>query len=369
MFPDPIKMERSINAEPAGQTSHLSSTTSNTISAMPSSHPIQQLEHVIMKAEAADPPGRARDLLRPIQGTIKVREQHYEDCLKEKDAQVLALKLELFKVKMSAKEMDEKFLAVRGELRDTKGDFRSLKSQAREGEKRIGELEAEKLAWLEDSCDKVKELEAARADLQLEVDSLRDTVNRQSSEMFDLRVKGIAQRGEIHFLMKNIVALQEDLELKRAAADWLAQNGPSLQDDFHRMQDEITELKEKGAEMAKMMARGAREWHIDRVSHGVAEPEVIGASEGEALTNTGRSNRGDSVKLRNVELGNEMRVRSWASKEHRRATNSPQAKRSRSGQVKRGFEVSDPYVGMDIGEEVKIVQYRRKRMSLFQYVA
>ena len=368
MLSDPIKMERPIKSEPASQTSYLWSPASIAPSAMPGSHPIQQLEQVIMEAEAADPPGRARDLLRPIQETIKVREQHYEDCLKEKDAQVLALKLELSKAKLGAKELDEYFQAVRSELRDTKREIRSLKSQAREDENRMRELEAEKLACVEENDENCKKMEATRADLQGEVDTLRGTITGQDEDIFDLRVEGIAQRGEIHFLKKDIEALQKDLELKRAAADWLAQHGPSLQEDFHRMKDEITELKAKGAEMARLMAKGAREWDSDvvRPDDGVLEPETSGALAGYPSSNT-RSPQLREPK-RHGEMGSEGEpmVGFWASKEHRRAMNSPQAKRSRNGQVKQGHEVADPYVGMDVGKELETVQYRRKRMSLFQ---
>lgn len=368
MLSDPIKMERPIKSEPASQTSYLRSPTSIAPSAMPGSHPIQQLEQVIMEAEAADPSGRARDLLRPIQETIKVREQHYEDCLKEKDAQVLALKLELSKAKLGAKELDEYFQAVRSELRDTKGEIRSLRSQVREDEKRIRQLEAEKLACVEENNENCKKMEATRADLEAEVDTLRGTITGQDEELFDLRVEDITQRGEIHFLKKDIEALQRDLESNRAAADWLAHNGPSLQENFHKMKDEITELKAKGAEMARLMAKGAREWESDvvRPDSGVLGPGASGALAGYPSSNARNPQLREPKRYGEMGAEGEPMVGLWASKEHRRAMNSPQAKRSRNGQVKQGYEFADPYVGMDVGKELEIVQHRRKRMSLLQ---
>ncbi|KAH7400417.1 hypothetical protein BKA64DRAFT_778843 [Cadophora sp. MPI-SDFR-AT-0126] len=259
----------------------------------PSSHPIQQLEQVIIKAEDADPPGRARSLLRPIQETIKVQEQHYEDCLKEKDAQVLALKLELSKAKLSTEEMDENLLVLRGELQDAEREIRSVKSQAREDKAKTLQLESEKLCWAEGNHRRVEELEAARADLQLEIAFLGNTTKEKKKELFDLRVTDITQRGEIHFLKKDIETLRKNIQLKTATTDWLVHNGPSLQQDFHKMRDKIAELKSKGAKMAKLMAKSAREWESDVAGLGNSgmDADITVLLEEKGSSNAGKPNQ------------------------------------------------------------------------------
>ncbi|KAK0108643.1 hypothetical protein ONS95_003436 [Cadophora gregata] len=201
-----------------------------------------------------------RVLLRPIQGTIRVREQHYKNCLKEKDTQILALKLELSKAKLSAKATDEYLLEVRGELQDAKRDMRRLRSEVEQDEKKILELETKNLGSAKGNGRKIQEYNDSMVVLQHELATLGDTVDEQTAKLFDLHMEDIAQRGEIHLLKKDIEALQKTLEVNRAAADWLVQNGPSLQEDFRRMADEIGELKYKGADMARLMTKSARKW-------------------------------------------------------------------------------------------------------------
>ncbi|PVH70914.1 hypothetical protein DL98DRAFT_119120 [Cadophora sp. DSE1049] len=361
-MPPPIK------CDPGTPSSRLPSSAAEPSSNLPSSHPIQQLEQVIMKAEDADPPGRARDLLRPIQETIKVREQHYEDCLKEKDAQVLALKLELSNAKLSAKEMDENLLAVRGELRGAKRDICILKSQAQEYEKKILELETEKLGWAEGNVGKFEQLEAARADLQSEVASLSNTVIEQKKELFDLRVKGIAQSGEIHFLKKDIEALRNDLELKREAADWLVHNGPSLQQDFHRMRDEITELKTKGAEMASLMTSSARKWKSAVAHRGNVgmERDDSGAVEQESSLIVAKSNRVVVKRRKEADLDEVILVHSLGHEKRRHVASSSLRKDTRHHDAELWVEDADPYVGIDDVDQVGFPEHRKKRMSLLQ---
>ncbi|KAG4443397.1 hypothetical protein IFR05_001076 [Cadophora sp. M221] len=276
---------------------------------MPTSHPIQQLDEVIKQADKADPPGKAKNLLKPIQDNIKVREKHHKDCLKEKDAQVLALKLELSKAKLTAKERDENLRATKEELKGAKRDNRRLEVEVQNnGDKLLG-LEIENTALMKvnearivELVDTAKEFEATRADLRSTVASLSNKIDEQKSELFDLKAKDIAQRGEIHFLKKDIEQLQDKVELNQAASDWLAQHGPSLKDDFFSLRNEVANLKAKGAEMARLMINGAKEWEkavggMDYVGMNPEHPDAKGYSP-----STGESMRGLLSKRRRGSL-------------------------------------------------------------------
>ncbi|KAH6704075.1 hypothetical protein BKA61DRAFT_680320 [Leptodontidium sp. MPI-SDFR-AT-0119] len=335
-------MPSSIDSDLENERLRRPSTTSSQSANMSTSHPIQQLDEVIKQADKADPPGRAKDLLKPIQENIKVRERHHEDCLKEKDAQVLALKLELSKAKLVAKDQDENLTAMKGELRGAKRDIRRLKDEARNYGDKLRGLEAERAAWMKGNDIKIieledaaKELEATRADLQNAVAFLNNTIKEQKSELFDLKAKDIAQRGEIHFLKKDVEQLQVKVELNRAATDWLAHNGPSLKDDFFSLRNEAAELKAKGAEIARLMIKGAREWEeaVGGKSQVGMNPEGLDTRGN--LSCTGESVHGASGKRSSCSL-----IEDDMLEMESRPEQSGQGKRRR---IEKQAEVDDPY--------------------------
>ncbi|KAH7364847.1 hypothetical protein BKA65DRAFT_473152 [Rhexocercosporidium sp. MPI-PUGE-AT-0058] len=329
-MPSSIKSE--VNKDPP----HCLLTSSNNSSTMSTAHPIQQLNEVIKKADKAEPPGRAKDLLKPIQDNIKVREQHHADCLKEKDSQVLALKLELAIANLNAKEYNEDIIAIKGELRGAKRDVRRLENQTRSHREMLLGLETEKTAWMKENCGKIaeledvaKKLEAARADLQIMVTTLNTTIQEQKIDLFDLKAKGIAQRGEIHFLKKDIERLKDKVELNRTATEWLAQNGPSLKDDFFSLRNEVAGLKAKGSEMARLMIKGAREWEKthDGVGQVVINSETRDSKEDS--TSTGQTGRAWSAKRRSGSMADDdnsetqSRPEDSAPEKRRRIARSP----------------------------------------------
>ncbi|KAL2060342.1 hypothetical protein VTL71DRAFT_9737 [Oculimacula yallundae] len=230
-------------------------------------HPIVQLDEVIKQAEMAEVPYKLQKILEPIQESIMVREQHYKDALKEKDMQILGLKLELSQAKATAREQEKEARSIREDLRVTKGDNRRLRREAQVDRETMQRLEMEKVAWLRGNGGGIEELErdiakleGVRSDLHTTAESLRGVLKGQEDELLDYKVKDFAQRGEIHLLKKDVERLKNRVELNRAAADWLAENGPSLKADFFSLRDEVANLRAKGQDVARMMARSAKDW-------------------------------------------------------------------------------------------------------------
>ncbi|CZT06106.1 uncharacterized protein RAG0_11934 [Rhynchosporium agropyri] len=230
------------------------------IASMATSHSMQQLDEIIKLAETTDPPDKIHTLLQPVQDNVIIREQHFEEKLKDQIAQILMLKLELSQANSKVEEHYETLAAVREELRGMKTDNRRFRREAMDDQQMIQVLQEEKMNWREGGGGRIAELERGAKEWKVARTDLQQTVELQKEMLFGLRVSNIAQRGEIHFLKQDIEHLKDKVEMNRAATDWLAENGPSLKADFFSLRSEVTRLRERGHQIAQIMVRGARRW-------------------------------------------------------------------------------------------------------------